>query len=161
MMILATKGFPVRILAKAEMGRIPVFGLIYRAGAVTVRRDNPQHRKESIRELKRFLSERISILICPEGTFNMTPRPLKDFYDGAFRIAVELNKPIVPIIFPDTYDRMNYRSVFSLTPGICRSVILPSISTDGLAEKDIPALKEKVYEVMEKEIKDLHVSWIK
>lgn len=161
MMILATKGFPVRILGKAEMASIPIFGSIYKAGAVIVKRDNPENRKESIRELKRFLSEKISILICPEGTFNMTKKPLKDFYDGAFKIALELNKPIVPIIFPDTYDRMNYRSVFSLTPGICRSIILPAISTDGLDERDMSALKDKVYRVMEDEIKALQVSWIR
>lgn len=161
MMIMATKGFLVRILGKAEMGNIPLFGFIYKAGAVTVKRDNSQNRKESIAKLKAFLSEKISILICPEGTFNMTNQPLKEFYDGAFKIAIELKRPIVPVIFPDTYDRLGYHSIFSLNPGICRSVILPAIPTDEYGEEDVLKLKERVYNLMEAEIDQLNVSWVK
>lgn len=161
MMILATRDFSVRILGKAEMTRIPVFGFIYKTGAVTVKRDSPEDRKESIRKLKDFLKEKISILICPEGTFNMTGSPLKEFYDGAFRIAIELQEPIVPIIFPDTYDRLNYHSIFSLSPGICRAIILSPVSTIGMNENDIPELRRKIYSIMEKEVLQLNASWIK
>lgn len=160
MMILATKGFAIRILGKAEMGKIPVFGFIYNMGAVTVKRDNPEQRKESVSALKKFLSEKISILICPEGTFNMTHQPLKEFYDGAFRIAIELNEPVLPIIFPDTYDRLNYRSVFSMTPGKCRAIFLPAISTEGHTTDDVAALRTHVHSVMEKELISINASWI-
>lgn len=160
MMILATSGFPVRILGKAEMSRIPIFGAIYSAGAVTVKRDNAENRKKSIAELKSFLKKEISILICPEGTFNMSGRPVKEFYDGAFRIAIELQRPVAPVIFPDTYDRLNYRSIFSLTPGICRAVFLPAVSTDGLTESDIPFLKEKTHSLMAEEILRLDANWV-
>lgn len=161
MMIMATKGMPVRILGKAEMGKIPVFGFIYNAGAVTVKRDSPENRRKSLAELKQFLAEKISILICPEGTFNMTHQPLKSFYDGAFRIAIELQKPVLPIIFPDTYDRLHYRSIFSLTPGINRAVFLDPIPTTGMTEDDIPRLKQQVFRIMEQRIIELDCSWIR
>lgn len=160
MMVLATRGFHVRILAKAEMGRIPVFGWIYKAGAVTVQRENDDDRKQSIRELKSFLQEKISIMLCPEGTFNMTDQPMKSFYNGAFRIAVELQKPIVPVIFPDTYSRLNYRSVFSLTPGVSRAVFLPEIPTTGLAEEDIPELRDRTHALMAAALLKLGAPWV-
>lgn len=160
MMILATKRFPVRILGKAEMTKIPVFGWIYRAGAVTVKRESQQARKESLAELKAFLQEKISILLCPEGTFNMTEKPLKDFYNGAFKLAIELQKPIIPIVFPDTYNRMNYRSIFSLTPGLCRAVFLPAIPAAGHSEDEVSPLRDRVYDVMEQELLKLNAPWI-
>ena len=62
----------------------------------------------------------------------MTNKPLKEFYDGAFRLAMETHTPIKPVLFLDTYDRMNYKSMFSLTPGKCRIVYLEEISVTDL-----------------------------
>lgn len=160
MMLMITHGFPVRILGKAEMSRIPVFGWIYRTGAVTVRRDSDENRRRSVRRLKAFLSQGISILIAPEGTFNMTQKPLKFFYNGAFRIALELQIPIQPVIFPDTYDRMSYRSIFSVTSGKSRAIFLPAIETKGMCEADFEVLKKRTFDIMEREIVDLKVSWM-
>lgn len=161
MMILATKGFAVRILAKSEMGRVPIFGFIYNKGAITVKRNDAEDRKESVERLVDALSGGISILICPEGTFNMTKEPLKFFFDGAFRIAADLRCPVLPVIFPDTYNRMNYRSVFTLTPGRCRAVFLPPIEPESGAGDPIASLKNAVFAKMEEEIVGLRVDWIK
>ncbi len=160
MMLLASQGFNIRILGKAEMGRIPIFGFIYKMGTVSVHRGSAENRSESIKEMKSFLNQHISIMICPEGTFNMTREPLKDFYDVAFRIAIECRKPIVPIIFPDTYNRLNYHSIFSMTPGKCRAFILPEISTEDFTITELPQLKEKVFETMKTKILELKPSWL-
>jgi 1-acyl-sn-glycerol-3-phosphate acyltransferase len=150
-----------RALGKFEMKRIPVFGLIYRNGAVMVDRSSPENRAESVRILKSVLQKGISIFIYPEGTFNETHHPLKDFYDGAFRIAIETQTPIKPILFLDTYDRLNYKFIFSLTPGRSRAVFLDEIKTDGLALSDLPALKNKVHEQMATMLLKYKASWIK
>lgn len=160
MMILATQGFNIRILGKAEMGKIPIFGFIYKMGTVSVQRSDPQKRNESIKKMKSFLDKNISIMICPEGTFNMTRKPLKEFYDGAFRISIECQKPIVPIIFPDTYDRLSYQSIFSLTPGRSRAIILQPISPDLYIIDDLQIFKEEVFEIMQKEILQFQPSWV-
>lgn len=161
MMILATRRFPVRILAKSEMGSIPIFGFIYNKGAITVNRKNAEDRRVSIEKLMNALSKKISILICPEGTFNMTEKPLKSFYDGAFRIAVDLKIPILPVIFPDTYDRLNYKTIFSLNPGKCRAIFLDPVQAQGENELEVQRLKLEVYSKMEKEILKLKVNWIR
>lgn len=160
MMMKALKKRHVRILAKSEMGKIPVFGFIYKMGAVSVNRKNIQERNKSVHELKWFLSKEISIFICPEGTFNMTDEALKSFYDGAFRIAIETGHPIQPMLFPDTYDRLNYNSIFSLNPGKSRCIFLDTVSTEGLTQKDIVQLKEKVFKMMSDELIRAGAGWI-
>src|SRR5690606_24017645 len=99
---------------------------------VTVDRSSIQNRAESIRILKSILSKGISVVVFPEGTFNMTNKPLKEFYDGAFRLAIETQTPIKPVLFLDTYSRMHYNSIFAMTPGKSRIVYLDEISVEGL-----------------------------
>lgn len=147
---------PIRVLGKAEMASIPVFGYIYRKAAVMVARSSEAARLKSVQELKMVLLKNISVVIAPEGTFNMTHKPLKEFYNGAFRIAEETNTPIRPVIFLDAYDRLNYRSIFSLTPGRSRAVFLPEVQPFGNADQ----LKQKVYDDMEAALIRYKASWI-
>jgi 1-acyl-sn-glycerol-3-phosphate acyltransferase len=145
---------PVRVLGKYEMVRYPVFGFIYRVAVILVDRSDAAHRAQSLRALKAALARGISIFIFPEGTFNETDKPLKDFYDGAFRTAVETQTPIKPILFVDNNERMHQRSIFSLTSGISRSVYLAEINVDGYKTKqDIQLLKQKVHDIMEEGLK--------
>lgn len=160
MMVKVIFGQNFRVLGKAEMAKIPIFGAIYKRGAVIVDRESPEARKESVEKLTKFINKKISVFICPEGTFNMTHEPLKFFYDGAFRIASDTQTPIKPILFLDTYDRLNYKSIFSLTPGRCRAVYLSEVSTDGLTQEDVQALKEKVFKNMEEALVRYQASWI-
>lgn len=149
-----------RVLGKAEMGKIPIFGFLYRQAVVMVDRSSPENRAKSVRQLKSIISKGISVVIAPEGTFNTTHQPLKEFYDGAFRVAIETQTPIKPLLFLDAYDRMSYESVFSLTPGRSRSVFLEEVPVEGLTLEDMPALKQKVYSIMEKKLIEYKASWI-
>ena len=152
---------PMRPLGKVEMAKIPVFGTIYKNAIVTVDRSSPENRARSVKILKSVLQKEISVLVFPEGTFNTTGKPLKEFYDGAFRIAIETGTPIKPVLFLHTYDRMHYASVFSLNPGRSRSVFLPEVSVEGLTLNDVTLLKEKVYRIMEEELVKRGARWIK
>ena len=160
MMMKVIRGQHIRILGKAEMNKIPVFGSIYKRGTVSVHRENPEARAKSVKQLIAFIHKRISVFICPEGTFNMTHKPLKSFYDGAFRIAIETQKPIRPILFLDTYDRLSYKSIFSLNPGKCRGVYLAQTSTEGLTINDMTFLKQKIYDQMQEALIRYNASWI-
>jgi len=161
MMMKAIRHQHVRILGKAEMTKVPIFGFIYKKGAVLVDRENLGKRLQSIKSLIYFLNRKISVFICPEGTFNMTHKPLKNFYDGTFRIAIQTQTPIKPILFLDTYDRLDYNSIFSLNPGKCRAVYLSETSTVGLTISDVAMLKEKIFRQMEDGLKKYHANWIK
>ena len=152
---------PVRPLGKAEMAKVPVFGYIYKNAIVTVDRTNAERRAKSVRQLKAVLRKGISIFIFPEGTFNLTHQPLKEFYDGAFRIAIETQTPIRPVLFMDAYNRLHYDSIFSLNPGRSRSVFLDPIPVNGYTLHDVQKLKQEVYEIMEKKLVEYRAGWIK
>jgi 1-acyl-sn-glycerol-3-phosphate acyltransferase len=141
---------PIRVLGKYEMVKYPVFGFIYKCAVVLVDRKDPERRAKSVRQLKAALRKRVSIFIFPEGTFNETGQPLKDFYDGAFRLAIEMQTPIKPVLFIDTIDRLHYRGLFELTPGPNRVVFLEEVPIAGLTMHDLPVLKQKVHNIMDK-----------
>lgn len=147
--VVMTLSQPVRVLGKYEIVKIPVFGYIYKSAVITVNRKNAEERAKSVRNLKATLNKHISIFIFPEGTFNETPNPLKNFYDGAFRLAIETQTPVKPLLFIDTLERLHYSGLLQLTPGPSRVVFLEGVSVDGLTMKDLPVLKQKVYELMD------------
>jgi 1-acyl-sn-glycerol-3-phosphate acyltransferase len=160
MVFTSIKNQKFRILGKMEMKKVPIFGFIYKNAVIMVDRTNHTTRSTSVRQLKSVLQKGISIFIFPEGTFNETRKPLKDFYDGAFRIAIDTKTAIKPILFPDTYDRMNYKSLFMLNPGKCRAVFLEEIDVSEFFPDDIQTLKQKVYDQMETALLNLKAKWV-
>jgi 1-acyl-sn-glycerol-3-phosphate acyltransferase len=159
--IVKTLRQKVRVLGKVEVSKIPLFGFIYRNTVVTVDRSSATRRANSVRILKSVIRKGISIFIFPEGTFNETDQPLKELYDGAFRIAIETQTPIKPLLFLDSWHRMHFRSVFSLTPGRSRTVFLKEIPVAGLTGKDVEALKQQVQQVMAQKLREYKAGWIR
>jgi 1-acyl-sn-glycerol-3-phosphate acyltransferase len=150
----------VRALGKAEMARIPVFGFIYSKAIVMVDRSSPENRAASVRILRSIIRKGISVMVFPEGTFNTTHKPLKEFYDGAFRLAIETQTPVKPVLFIDAYSRLHYNPGYLMTPGLCRIVYLEEIPVEGLGTADMPALKAKVYAIMEQKLIEYKAAWI-
>ncbi len=151
----------IRPLGKVEMAKVPVFGFIYRNAIVTVDRSNPTNRANSVRVLKSLINKGISVMVFPEGTFNMGTTPLKEFYDGAFRVAIETQTPVKPVLLLDAYRRMPYKSLFLMSPGRSRIVYLAEIPVAGYSLADVKRLKEEVYAVMEKKLIEYDAAWRK
>ncbi len=151
----------IRGLGKYEIGKVPIFGFIYSSAVIMVNRADKEDRARCVEDLKNAISNNISIILSPEGTFNETKKPLINFYDGAFRIAIETNTPIKPLLFLDTFDRLNYNKALSLTPGKSRVVYLEEIPVDNYTIENISDLKQKVYDVMESALINYKASWIK
>ena len=101
--------------------------------------------------LKAVLKQGISILIFPEGTQNQTKEPLQAFYDGAFRIAIETQQPVLPLVILNAGNLMPPKKFF-IQPGTISIHVLDEIATEGMTFNDLPALKEKVFTLMLAEI---------
>ncbi|HEY0740027.1 MAG TPA: lysophospholipid acyltransferase family protein [Chryseosolibacter sp.] len=136
-----------RPLAKKELKKIPIFGWIAQAATIIVDRSSPESRKKSIDRLKAALRAGISILIFAEGTQNRTKEILQPFHDGAFRIAVDTQEPILPMVVVGAGKLMPPGTI-NLKPGLIRIYVGKEISTVGLTAKDVPELKAKTFEVM-------------
>lgn len=140
-----------RPLAKKELLRIPVFGWIARSAAVIVDRSSGESRKRSMDKLKRMLLEGLSILIFVEGTQNRTKEPLQPFKDGAFRIAIDTQQPVLPMVVVGAGPLMPPGTI-RMRPGHVKIFVAPEISTAGLDTGDLQVLKEKTYNVMKEMI---------
>jgi len=148
--VVQLKHQPIRALGKFESSKIPIFGWVYRAAVIMVDRSSPAKRAQSLRNLKAALHKKISIFIFPEGTFSMTTDvPLKSFFNGAFKLAIEMKIPIQPVLMIDAVDRMHYDSLFSLTPGKNRVVYLETIEVDNYSIDQMDQLRDLVYQKMD------------
>jgi 1-acyl-sn-glycerol-3-phosphate acyltransferase len=149
-----------RPIGKHELLKIPVFGFIYKRCVVTVNRSSAEDRARSLDDLRKILAKGISILVFPEGTFNMGNMPMAECYDGAFKLAVETGKQIQPIVFPDALDRLHYQSFFTLTPGLSRAIYLDPINPLDFPDLDHKGLKAIAVEKMSRHLIAAKASWI-
>ena len=138
-------------LAKKELLKIPVFGWIARSAAVIVDRSSGESRKKSMDKLKRILSGGTSILLFPEGTQNRSKEPLQPFKDGAFRIAIDTQQPILPMVVVGAGPLMPPGTI-RMKPGKVKVIVAPEIPTAGLTADDQAMLKQKTFNVMKEMI---------
>jgi 1-acyl-sn-glycerol-3-phosphate acyltransferase len=139
---------PFKALGKAEIGKMPIFGLSYKAVVVSVDRSSTTDRVKSFRKMKEFLAKGISILVFPEGTFHEGNEALLPFHDGAFKLALNMQAFIQPILLLDTQKRMNFMHLFQSSPGKNRVVVLPAIHTAGIHATQDSMLKNYVFNYM-------------
>jgi len=136
-----------RPLAKKELLKIPVFGWITKSAAVVVDRSSPESRKRSMDKLKNLLMRGISILIFPEGTQNRTSKILQPFRDGAFRIAIDTQEPVLPLVIVGAGPLMPPGTI-NLRPGLIRIYCGEEISTAGMTTQETQDLKDRTFAVM-------------
>lgn len=136
-----------RPIAKRELLKIPVFGFIVKAATVVVDRSNAQSRKQSMEELREILQGGISILVFAEGTQNRTKEIFQPFKDGAFRIAVDSQLPIVPIVVVGAGPLMP-PGTLTIKPGKIKVIAGKPVSVEGLTTDDVQALKQRVFDTM-------------
>lgn len=141
-------------LGKIEMVKIPVFGIIYRRVVVMIDRASKESRAKSVEELKEDLARGQSILIFPEGTMNKSDKPLTDFYDGAFRLAIETQTPIAPMVIINARNLFPRADPLAARPGVITCIFDTPIEVSGLLADDLESLKGKVYNKMEALIKE-------
>jgi 1-acyl-sn-glycerol-3-phosphate acyltransferase len=137
-----------RALGKSEIAKIPILGFVYKQIVVMVDRSSQKSRAMSMRLMWRALKRESSILIFPEGTFNETGEVLKEFYNGAFRLAIDTQTPILPVLLPDTVHRWHYSRWWKMWPGRNRMIYLDPVPVAGMTIKDVPELKERVAGIM-------------
>ena len=148
-----------RVLAKKEFKKIPVMGQIVGLVAITVDRSNKENRQQSLEEMKQWMDRGTSIMIFPEGSRNRSNEILAPFYNGAFSLAIQAQKPILPVILLD-HRKLQPIHTFLLKPGKVRVRFLDPEPVAGLSNADLPWLKEQVFNRMKEAIirhdKDFH-----
>lgn len=152
MLMLSVIKHPFIFVGKKELAKIPLFGFFYRRTCILVDRNCQKSRQGVVGEAQRRLNQGNSICIFPEGGVSDDPNLLLDtFKDGAFRLAIDHQIPIVPLSFHDTGKRFSYK-FFSGGPGKLRVRIHSFISTKGKKQADRREIKAKTRKVILQEL---------
>ena len=136
-----------RPLAKKELLRLPIFGWIAATAAVIVDRSSHESRKVSLEKLTQILRDGISILIFAEGTQNRTSSLLQPLKDGAFRIALDTGRPLLPVVIAGAGQLMPPGKFF-IKPGKISIQIGSPIDVTGIDSKGLAELKSKTAAAM-------------
>ena len=141
MLMLVTVKNPFVFVGKAELAKMPIFGFFYKRTCILVDRSSEKSRKAVFLRAQKRLNQGLSICIFPEGGVPDEDIIMDDFKDGAFRLAISHQIPIVPITFLDNKKRFSY-IFFSGSPGKMRVVLHKFLSTENLTSKDAKTIKE-------------------
>ncbi len=137
-----------KTLAKIEMAKIPIFGYIYSSGSILVDRSNNRSKAESFFAMVDALKKGYHLCLFPEGTRNKTNAPLGPFFDGAFKVAIKAQKPIIPALIFGTKHILHPTKKFWAWPHRIEFHFLPEVSVEGLKSSDSEGLQSKVYAMM-------------
>ncbi len=152
MMMLYLSKNPFVFVGKKELARYPLFGFFYKRTCILVDRKNPSSRHAVFQQAQKRLDKGLSVCIFPEGGVpDDTSIVLDQFRDGAFRLAINHQIPIVPIVFYDNKKRFSYH-FFSGSPGVLRAKVLPFIQTKGYTLQNKRELNQKVRQLILKEL---------
>jgi 1-acyl-sn-glycerol-3-phosphate acyltransferase len=148
MLMLAIVKNPFVFVGKQELAKIPLFGFFYKRSCILVDRSCSKSRLEVFKQAQHRINLGLSVCIFPEGGVPDDETVLLDsFKDGAFRLAIEHQIPILPITFADNKKRLSY-TFFSGCPGIMRVKIHSKISTLGKGAVDRKPIREQVRDVI-------------
>lgn len=145
MLMLALIDKPFVFVGKQELSKIPLFGFFYKRTCILVDRSNSKSKHSVFESAQKRINQGLSICIFPEGGVPADETILLDaFKDGAFRLAIDHQLPIVPIAFPDNKKRFSY-TFLSGSPGLLRAKILAFIETKEKTMNDKNSIKEDAW----------------
>lgn len=133
----------VKLLGKEELVSYPVIGTVMKHLYITVRRNDPNDRVLCMQRMKDALQEGYSIFIFPEGTRNKGGNELRSFYDGAFKLAIEAQVPLVTLTILNASERVKPRSS-TVYPGPVYCSWSKEIDTTGMNLEHVESLKQTV-----------------
>jgi 1-acyl-sn-glycerol-3-phosphate acyltransferase len=146
MLMLVTINKPFVFVGKKELVKIPLFGFFYKRTCILVDRTNSRSKHGVFELAQKRINQGLSICIFPEGGITEDQTVLlAPFKDGAFRLAIDHQLPIVPITFGDNKKRFSF-SFLSGSPGLMRVKLHAFIKTEGKTMADKNSLKDQSWQ---------------
>lgn len=146
-------------LGKIELKKIPLFNIFFKDMNIAVDRKSNASGKAALDRCSEELDKGNSVVLFPEGTIPKSCPKMGSFKNGAFKLAIEKQVPIVPITFLSNYRRLEMKGLFTgkAGPGMAKAIIHEPISTKGLTEADVDSLRDKVYAIIHQELEKHHL----
>lgn len=153
MLMLSITKNPFVFVGKKELAKIPLFGFFYKRTCILVDRSNSKSRMQVFERAQKRLNQGLSICIFPEGGVPEESIVLDSFKDGAFRLAVEHEIPIIPMTFYDNKRLFSY-TFLSGSPGLMRVKVHRFFETKNQNPEYKKTVKETVRNVILNELEN-------
>jgi len=144
-------------LAKAELMKIPLFNYFFVYLDIPVNRKSIKDSHKAFLDAGKKIDQGYSVMLYPEGTISVNGQ-LKPFKNGAFKLAIEKQVPIVPAVNLNNWKFLQNGGFFKSngSPGIPKVVVGEVIETKGMKEEDVEDLKKKVFKFVKEELDKYH-----
>ena len=127
------------LVAKRELLKVPVLGQgMNFVNIIAIDRSNPERSRRSMEKARRVMEKGYSFGVFAEGTRAM-PGELLPFKKGAFHLAMQTGRPIIPVAIRNSDWMMGKRTGVAY-PGTIELVLLPPIETKGIPEGQLMEL---------------------
>lgn len=143
-------------MGKKELLHVPLFNIFFKRFNIPVDRKSVKASHQSFIEAAKRIDKGASMLIFPEGTIPHQAPRMKAFKSGAFRLAIEKQIEIVPVVFPDNWKMLADNEFFSplARPGIARAIVHNPIPTKGMSENDLVFLQNHIFHIIDNTLKE-------
>jgi len=141
-------------LGKKELGSVPIFNIFFKRMNIPIDRSNAKAAHSSIMKACEEMGKGHNVVIFPEGTIPETVPEMKAFKNGAFRVALQLNIPIVPVTFSNNYLLLedNWKFGARSKPGKSNVFIHKPILIDEDQPQDLVSLREATKKIIASKI---------
>lgn len=145
-------------MGKQELRKAPLFNIFFKEMNILVDRKSKIGSHRALEEAAKKIDEGHSVVLFPEGTISREAPKLRAFKNGAFKLAIEKQVPIVPISFINNWKLLQDRPFLQglSRPGLALVKVHRPISTKGLTLDDLLALKAQVENVIENSLNKHH-----
>jgi 1-acyl-sn-glycerol-3-phosphate acyltransferase len=150
---------PFAFLGKAEILKYPIVRTYFKALNIPVYRKNKAKAGQALVQAKKAMEDGWSIVIFPEGTIPEEHIPqMIPFKNGAFRLAKNLNVPVLPLTFTQNFHLFSdpTQLLGPAHPGVVEVHIHPYISIEEVAAASIEEISEKCFHLIEAPIRAAH-----
>jgi 1-acyl-sn-glycerol-3-phosphate acyltransferase len=150
---------PFAFLGKAEILKYPIVRTYFKALNIPVYRKDKSKAGQALGQAQKAMQAGWSIVIFPEGTIPEENIPqLYPFKNGAFRLAKNLNVPILPLTFTQNFHLFSdpTQILGPAHPGVVEVYIHPFISTEEIATLTTEQISDKCHRIIEAPLKLAH-----
>ncbi len=147
-------------IGKSELLRWPIINIFFKKVDIAVNREKRNSAMRSIIRAKEELKNGWSIVIFPEGGIPVDAPKLDQFKNGAFKMALEAQVPILPITILDNWKLLGTDPVLTgiACPGKSRVIVHDPIPTICLDKKDLVNLRQQTFETINQPLKENLIS---
>lgn len=140
-------------MGKAEIDKAPLLRMFFKGMNIYVDRKTRTGSYAAFQQAAEKLKNGESVFIYPEGTIESKGN-LKLFKNGAFKLAIENQVPVVPVTFLGNWKLLQNGGFFKShgRPGLTRVLVHKPVYTNGMTGEDLIPLRQKIREIILKDL---------